>query len=201
MQSGTTAGTALSVRAMAAQLGVAKSQVQRDKAASMPMTSASEARAWRQAHKDLSRSADGRIDRPQRTKAAPPAQDAPAVAAIDAPGPAEDDHTQAFRKDRARVERVKADRAELELERLRGKLIDADDAARQAFTAFRVVRDSFENVSQRVACVVHAIAAGGGSARDIEACIATEIRMQLESGADTIARLAVGSEVLDPDDD
>jgi hypothetical protein len=54
----------LSVRAMAEALGVAKSQVHRDAQAGMPMHSADAARAWRLDQHDMSRTVEGRIDRP-----------------------------------------------------------------------------------------------------------------------------------------
>lgn len=142
--------TKLSVRAMAEALGVSKSQVSRDAQAGMPMHDVAAARGWRQAQHDLSRTADGRIDRtpPDAPLAAgsPPA----AAGAVDDDAPASDPDTAAFRSARAARERTNAERAQLELEQLRGNLIPLADAQRLAFTAFRTLRDAVLNVPARV---------------------------------------------------
>lgn len=133
---------ALSMRAMAAELGVSKSQVARDAQAGMPMTDAAAARAWRLAQHDMSRTVDGRIDR--ETPAAPEQPKA------DADEPTAGD-TSEYRQARATRERVNAERAQIELDQLRGRLIDLADAKRLAFTAFRSIRDAVMNVPARVA--------------------------------------------------
>lgn len=151
----------LSVRGMAEALGVSKSQVDRDKQAGMPMHSAAAARAWREAQHDMSRTVEGRIDRAGAPDAprqavgglasaagAGGSADLPASAEPDEPGPAD---TSEYRKARAERERTNADTAALELDRLRGKLIDVDEAKRLAFTSFRGIRDAVLNVPARVA--------------------------------------------------
>lgn len=151
-----------SVRAMADQLGVSKSQVARDKAAGMPMHDVAAARAWREAQHDLSRTVDGRIDRPASDSSARAAgglasaagaggADAvpPASAGADDGEPASED-TAKFRQARADREATNAERARIELEQLRGNLISLVEAQRLAFTAFRSLRDAVLNVPARV---------------------------------------------------
>ncbi len=145
----------ISVRAMAAHIGVSKSQVQRDKAAGMPMHDVAAARQWRLQHHDLSRTVDGRIDRPGPAADATPAPASLAAAAApgdDADEPADDASadTLKFRQARATREQVNAQRAQIELDQLRGSLIALDDAKRLAYTAFRALRDAVLNVPARV---------------------------------------------------
>lgn len=142
----------MSVRAMAQALGVGKSQVQRDAAAGMPMSDPAAARAWREAHHDVSRTAHGRIDRHAISASTAALLQA---AADTAPPPAEDeaprpDDTAAYREARTARERIRRDREQLELDQLRGNLIGLDDAKRLAFTAFRSLRDAVLNVPARV---------------------------------------------------
>jgi hypothetical protein len=156
----------LSVRDMAAQLGVSKSQVARDKLAGMPMSDAAAARAWRDENHDVSRTVEGRIDRPGLSRdtsatadgglattagaggaGAPPASSADA-APDDAPG---DQASAEYRQDRARNERIRADLAQLELDKAKGLLIDAAEAARMAYTSFRSLRDQAFNLAARLA--------------------------------------------------
>ena len=152
---------AYSIRQLADILGVSKSQVARDKTAGMPMHDADAARTWRLAQHDVSRTVDGRIDRPTArmdstaaavgglasAAGAGEADALPASAEVDEP---QDGDTTQFRTARAARERTNADRAALELEQLRGRLIDLDDAKRLAFTAFRSLRDAVLNVPARV---------------------------------------------------
>jgi hypothetical protein len=181
-----TGGGTLSIRRMAVALGMSKSEVHRDAQAGMPMTSVDAAREWRRQHEDLSRTREGRIDRPElfgRPDTSPkgvvsppsassqdlgpeqlrpvaasdgaghtsaPADDAPGASpqeGDDAPQPGD---TAEYRRARAERERTRADKEALELERLRGKLIDVDEAGRLAFTAFRGLRDAFENMAPRL---------------------------------------------------
>lgn len=143
----------LSIRHLADLLGVSKSQVARDVQAGMPRDEAS-ARAWRDQNRDLSRTVEGRIDRP----------DPPPAAAVDAPpaastGTGDEDRdadiqpsdTDEYRKARTEREQIRRDRERMELDRDRGKLIDAADAARLAFTSFRSLRDQAFNLPARVA--------------------------------------------------
>lgn len=167
-------GQAISIRKMAALLGVSKSQVDRDAKAGMPMGSVEEARAWRLAHHDVSRTAEGRIDRPAQTSGIPvavaeagfapragaEASSAPADSG-DGDGDAEpevaDANTVAYRQDRARNERIKADRAELELKQLQGELVLLSEVKQLQFTAGRITRDRIEMVPARAAGELHAL--------------------------------------------
>lgn len=157
----------LSVRSMVeaiALLGrpVKKSQVHADYQAGAPRTSAKAYLAWRQENRDLSRTLDGRIDRPQAparpSDAAPPGQ-APAaeISAPSEPDEPADENTAAYRQDRARNERIKADRAELELEQLRGELVGAREVEELQFTAGRIVRDRVLMVPARAVAELHAL--------------------------------------------
>jgi hypothetical protein len=133
---------------MAAALGVSKSQVSRDAQAGMPMHDVAAAITWRQAQHDFSRTADGRIDRTPPLDAPPAAPGAADDGDDDAP--ASDPDTAAFRSARAARERTNAERAQLELDQLRGNLIPLADAQRLAFTVFRTLRDAVLNVPARV---------------------------------------------------
>jgi hypothetical protein len=147
---------AYTIRQLADLLGVSKSQVARDKALGMPMDDADAARAWRRQQHDLSRTADGRIDRPATASTpsragAGPGEGLPGPAAVaEDDAPDDDTDTAQFRAARARRERVNADRAELELEELRGRLVELKEAQRLVFTAFRSLRDQVLNVAPRV---------------------------------------------------
>lgn len=153
----------LSVRAMAAALGVSKSQVHRDQLAGMPMHDVASARAWRDAHHDVSRTVDGRIDRPgsapdvlPATLAAaaaadvPPAPDLVDQADAAAPPPATPADTEAYRAARSDREQIRRAREQIELDQLRGSLIALEDAKRLAFTSFRLLRDALLNIPARV---------------------------------------------------
>lgn len=87
--------------------------------------------------------------------------DEPADDQAAAPGapPAEvDQHTIAYRRDRAANESIRVQRAQLELDQLRGKLVDRDEVARLRFTEFRALRDRLGNVGTRIkdACAAEA---------------------------------------------
>lgn len=115
------------------------------------MTSADAARAWRAAARDLARSAESRIDRePTLGDVIGPAD--PAAAADDAATEqtGTDQNSSEYRKHRADNERIRCERAQLELDQLKGSLIPVDEAKRLAFTAFRQIRDLVLNVPARV---------------------------------------------------
>lgn len=148
---------------MAAQLGVSKSQVARDKLAGMPMGSAEAARAWRETNHDVSRTVEGRIDRPASTRDTSAAADGglattagvggaevPPASSDDADDAPLPDDTVDYRKARTEREQIRRDRERMELDRERGRLIDATEAARMAFTAFRALRDQAFNMAARL---------------------------------------------------
>lgn len=139
---------------MAAALGdVTKSQVDRLYKQGMPRHSVEAARAWRLQNLELSRTADSRIDRPVvQTPVGltdPPAGDAAEDAPDELVGEV-DEHAVAYREHRANRERLRAEKDQLELDQLRGRLIDLDEAKRLAFTAFRSLRDAVLNVPARI---------------------------------------------------
>ena len=151
----------LSVRTMAAALGVSKSQVQRSAEAGMPMDDVEQARIWRLNSLDMSRTASGRIDR--MVDAAPaPAAPSPPPPDGDPPLPdvepaSTDEHSSAYRSDRARNERIKADRAEIELQQLRGELVSVRDVEQLEFTAARLVRDRLEMLAPSASADLRAL--------------------------------------------
>ncbi len=69
-----------------------------------------------------------------------------------------DENTAAYRTDRARNERIKADRAEIELKQLRGELVLVRDVEQLEFTAGRITRDRVLMVPARIAADFHALA-------------------------------------------
>lgn len=145
-----------SIRDIAAALGVSKSQVGRDVQAGMPTHDLAAVRAWRDANRDVSRTVEGRIDRPGGSTARPPAADVsePTAAGADeaeAEAELQPDDTADYRKARTEREQIRRDRERMELDRERGKLIDAADAARLAFTSFRALRDRAFNLPARLA--------------------------------------------------
>lgn len=146
-----TAHGRLSIRRMATALGMSKSEVHRDAQAGMPMTGVEAAREWRRQHEDLSRTREGRIDRPEMFGRPDAPATVLALPATEEPDePPQPGDTAEYRRARAERERTRADREALELERMRGNLIDVDEASRLAFTAFRGLRDAIENVPARV---------------------------------------------------
>lgn len=137
-----------SIRDMASLLGVSKSQVQRDKAAGMPMTDTDAARAWRLANHDMSRTVEGRIDRPAAAASAPPPASPASPDAEDEP-PAPGD-TEEYRRYRTERERIRAQREQLDLDRDLGLVIDLREAQRLHFTAYRQVRDRLLYIPDRI---------------------------------------------------
>ena len=68
-----------------------------------------------------------------------------------------DPNAAAYRQDRARNERIKADRAELELQQLRGELVPVREVEALQFTAGRITRDRVLMVPARAAADLHAL--------------------------------------------
>jgi hypothetical protein len=62
--------------------------------------------------------------------------------------------TAAYRRERAERERIRRQKEEIELEQLRGKLVDRAEVARLRFTEFRELRDSIGNLAPRIAPLV-----------------------------------------------
>jgi hypothetical protein len=115
------------------------------------MDSVEAARAWRMAQHDMSRTVEGRIDRPQVSLA--PRGAASADQAVPPGGddePALDADTEEYRRHRATRERIRAEREQLELERDRGELVALADVKRLVFTGFRTLRDRAFYIPDRV---------------------------------------------------
>lgn len=55
-----------------------------------------------------------------------------------------------YQRHRSNRERIRAEREQIELDKLAGRSVDLADAQRIAFTAFRTVRDAVLNVSPRI---------------------------------------------------
>lgn len=182
---------AMSVRDMAAALGVSKSQVARDKLDGMPMNDVAAASAWREANRDIAKSVEGRIDRPgviNTTRAAVGALAGTAGAGAADAAPAGDPEdkddesdeikatdTAAYRQARTEREQIRRDRERMELDQARGQLIDATEAARLAFTSFRALRDAVLNAPARLA----PLCAAETDAMRIEQLIETELTAAL----------------------
>jgi hypothetical protein len=62
--------------------------------------------------------------------------------------------TTAYRRERAERERIRRQKEEIELERLRGNLVDRKEVARLRFTEFRGLRDAVGNLAPRIAPLV-----------------------------------------------
>ena len=174
----------LSIRAMATALGITKSQAGRDKLDGMPMHDVDAARAWRAAHRDMSRTAEGRIDRPADTPA--PEADDP---------PPSDTDTAAYRQARTEREQIRRDRERLELQRDLGEVVNVDDVARLRQTEYRYLRDSIANVPLRIK---HKLATET-DADQIEQILTTELDAVLTAFADQV--LARGVTQEDDDDE
>ena len=149
------------------------------------------------------RTADSRIDRPQASApAAPPAEEP------EDPADQADENTSAYRADRARNERIKADRAEIELQQLRGDLVLARAVADMQYTVSRIVRDRLLMVPGRAATDLHALAislvpeeyrpavAKALPAHTLERRLEDEIRAALDDAAKAVAQAG-----RDDDDD
>lgn len=65
-------------------------------------------------------------------------------------GDESDEDETAFRRSRAEQMQIRVERERIELDILRDKYIDAEEARRLAFTAFRALRDELLNVPARI---------------------------------------------------
>lgn len=218
----------------ALNVALSKSQVDRDYQEGAPRHSARAFLAWRAAYRELGRTADSRIDRPQASAphtpppsegidpaARKPAADEPAGSPAesstraddsagqgeDEPGTPADEHTQAFRQDRARNERLKAERLEIELQQLRGELVGVRESEELHFTSSRITRDRVLMVAPRfagelqalvLALVPEELRADLAKRLDLHAFerrLETELRAALEEAA-----LAIADNGRDDDD-
>jgi len=164
--------------------GISKQAVGKLAGKGMPVDSVEAARSWRLHHLDAGRAKAARLS--MQTPATPPA-----IEPDDAPAP---DDSSEYRADRARRERIRADREQLELDQLRARLVDKDEVARLRFTEFRALRDSLGNVGARIK---DACAAEPDPLR-CEALINDEVGVVLGAFADQVLTRGV---TLDADDD
>lgn len=154
-----------------AELGISKQAVAKCVKRGMPVDSVDAARAWRLANNDFARSAENKIDRaqaPAQTELLKPGADGglttTAGGEVNSPFASSetdepvDENTAAYRGDRARNERIKADRAEIELQQLRGELVPLREAEQLQFTALRITRDRVQQVAPRIAADLQALA-------------------------------------------
>lgn len=156
--------------AAVAQLGrqLTKSQVHRDYTDGAPR-SVGAYLAWRTKNRDVSRSAEGRIDRPQTpapnapgAQAAnaagdPPAGPSPAGGEASADAEPADENTEAFRRFRADNERIKNERGKVELKQLLGEVVGVREVEELQFTAARIVRDRVLMVPARASADLHTL--------------------------------------------
>ncbi len=113
-----------------------------------------------------------------------------------AAGGATDDDTKAYRAERAQRERIRREREQLELDQLRGSLVDKAEVARLRFTEFRALRDALGNVGARIK---DAVAAESDALR-CEQLIDREISARLADFADQVLARGVTAEADDEDD-
>ena len=134
---------------MAAALGLAESMVSRLRQRGMPLDTLENAVLWRSINLDPARTKGQRMDTPAQGQLAPAAPGAAAVRG--------DAHALAYRADRSRNERLKADLAELEFKTKSGLLIAAAEVEQLQFTAGRIVRDRMEMIPPRASADLRAI--------------------------------------------
>ena len=143
-------------------LGISKQAVSQLKAKGMPVESIEAAARWRATNIDLGRAKGARVvlahsdldeeDRqpPLPSFAGGDLEDDPEHQSAQLDGAADASDNAAYRQARAEREQVRLERERLALEQLKGKLIDADEAIRMSFTAFRMLRDAVLNVPARI---------------------------------------------------
>lgn len=143
----------MSLSQLGAALGISKQAAHAAAKRGMPTDSVGAAQAWRLANVDAGRAKGNRlqVDRlnpPLAQASAKPVRPPSADSGEDAE-PAIDDSAD-YRIARTRREQINAERAQLELDQLRGRLIDVDDTRRLVFTAFRAIRDAVLSVPARI---------------------------------------------------
>lgn len=123
------------------------------------------------------------------TDGAAAAGDAPSAPASGQAALPLDDYTAS----RARRERADAERAEIEVAKMAGRLVDREQVEQAVFDAFRSLRDRLLAVPRRCASAV----VGMVDVRDIELAIADELRRALGPD-DQAAVQAIQAKVLPP---
>lgn len=156
-------GDRLSLSILAKALGISKTAVHKRGRRGMPVDSVEAARAWSAEHVDLVRSRGAALGM----------------------GAAQDDDDDApeagdladYRQARAHREQIRRDREQIELDKLRGNVVDLAEVNRLVFTGFRALRDAVENVPLRIA----AQCAAETDASRVEALITEELAQALRS--------------------
>ncbi|MET3431444.1 hypothetical protein ABIC71_000922 [Herbaspirillum seropedicae] len=97
-------------------------------------------------------------------------------------GDDEDENEQAggtseYQVHRARREKIRAEKEQIELDQLAGRVIDVAEASRMAFTTFRTLRDAIMNVAPRIKDIL----AAESDPMKVEQIIETELASALDS--------------------
>jgi len=168
----------VSLRAYARHRGVALNAVQRAiasgrirKTAGGKIDVAAADKAWA-ANTDLSRRPP---DAPLPAGAT--GRDGGGEADADADAGGEAAGTSEYQKHRATRERIRAEREQIELDQLAGRVIDVGEAGRMAFTAFRTLRDAIMNVAPRIKDIL----AAETDPMKVEQIVEAELASALES--------------------
>lgn len=93
-----------------------------------------------------------------------------------------------YRASRAERERIAAERAAMDLAKLKGELISRQEVADALVTAGRAIRnklDALPNMADEIVAIV----AGGGGAREVRQAISKRVTDLEQSVSDTLARL------------
>lgn len=146
---------------LALALGISPQAVSKLRRRGMPTISVEAAQKWRRRHLEAARVKDQRMGVIAAPPAAAEAEDEPPL----------DGDTEDYRRHRADRERIRAEREQLELDKLRGRLGDIEELARINFTAWRALRDQVQAVPARIKDQL----AAAVDAAVIEALLAAEL--------------------------
>ena len=154
----------MSLSQLGLALGISKQAVSKAVAKGMPTDSIESAKAWRLANLDVSRLKAARLTVDGEGMGSE-------VGSSEREVPVDTDEYRRLRTDR---ERIRKTRELIELEELRGSLLNLAEAKRLAFTAFRSLRDAVLNVPARVkdACAAESDALSIERLLDAELCAA-----------------------------
>lgn len=172
---------------LAEALGISPTMVSKLVKRGMPATSLEAAQRWRRRHLEPARLKNARMAFAAGLLPSPVEENPDAE-----PSAAEADSTE-YRAARAQRERTMADRAQLELQRLRGTLIDVAEASRVGFTFFRMLRDRLEAIPLRLGAQLAAMT----DQQQVETLLGDELRALLKDAAD---QLEAGALIRDQDE-
>lgn len=164
-------------------LGITPAMVSKLAKRGMPTDTLERAERWRRRHLEL-----------PRTKGALPS----AARANDGAGsdseeddrPSPDDDSADYRLARARREGIRAEREQIELDKLRGSLISVEEIERIEFTSSRVIRDRLQAVPARLTLRLVGMARSGAEAHEIECALDKEIEQILRETCSALEILA-----------